>query len=474
MKPVMVHRFRSIFTGRQQGSAALITTIAISSILVVLFVGITAIATREIRQSINADNASRALYAAEAGVEDAVRQLSNDPSFTEPTCNSKSSKQEVAVSTGGGAANTAWVCRTVTQFNNVLEGHLEKDEAIQVDISKARLCDSAGNCTGIPNTASVRYMTIEWNDPKVDATLAHGSEARDNHYLPSYLSATVNGWGGRTALMELTATWYKNKNLAPADLTGGVFPVRTVVATPACNPNGDPCTTTDFSPWNGNSTACKPSAGNTANQPCYPLAGNMEQYSVANQQLVDQGSLLSRVSATCTNSSTASYSCKLPHNAPASISAATISNTYDLTNLTKTEFKDGAKTNYINNCVPDMAVCNVMIRIKPRYAAASYRVQFYYADGSAVKPVSLSDGYATIDVTARSGTNFRRVQAKKQLTPTIFSGLFDNTVFSGSTLCKNLVVYKDFKGAPSTIQTGSATAIPNPNAGRNEGCNAAD
>jgi Tfp pilus assembly protein PilX len=96
----MVHR-EKIWRRQHQGSAALITTIAVSAILVVLFVGITTIATREIRQSINADNANRALYAAEAGVEDAVRRLADDPRVREENCNELASPQgsEVPVTT---------------------------------------------------------------------------------------------------------------------------------------------------------------------------------------------------------------------------------------------------------------------------------------------------------------------------------------------------------------------------------------
>lgn len=462
MKPVMVHRFRRLFTGQHQGSAALITTIAISSILVVLFIGITTIATREIKQSISADNSSRALYAAEAGVEDAVRQLSNDPTFTESSCNSRSSGAEVKVGAEGGT-DTAWTCRTVTQFGNTLEGRLDKDQAIQVDLSKARLCD-VDVCTTLPVGAVVRYMTIEWNDPRVDSAIAHGNVARGSNYLPSYLSASDSAWEGRTAALELTATWYK-KALGPGDLTANVFPVRTVLASPVCNSGAVACTTEDFSPLNGGSGACTSVVSKTNSQSCFPTTNQ-------NAAGVPAGSLQSQLSVACTNASTARYSCSMPYNIASSVANAVPATTYDLLNLLKTEVQDPTTMATTQASCPDMKLCNTLIRIKPRYAAASYRIQFYYADGSAVKPVSLSDGYATIDVTARSGQNFRRVQAKKQLQPTVFTGIFDSTLFSGSTVCKTLSVYKDFRGAPDKLPGTVAPYLPSDNgsAGKNVGC----
>ena len=73
----------------------------------------------------------------------------------------------------------------------------------------------------------------------------------------------------------------------------------------------------------------------------------------------------------------------------------------------------------------------------------------------------MPDGYATIDVTARSATYYRRVVAKKKLLPTVTDGVFDNALFSGGAICKDMAVYKDNRGAPDRIQNPTTGAMAN-------------
>ncbi len=440
----MVYRVRKIWQRQQQGSAALITTIAVSAILVVLFVGITTIATREIRQSINSDNANRALYAAEAGVEDAVRRLGDDPKFREPTCNSTNGNAEVPVSTGSNDIGVAWTCRTVTVVQEELTGQLDKDESLSLNLGRGR--------SGPEETdpyLQARYMSIEWNDPhdSADAPAASVVMNKVSSWLPAYDAATPV-WTGPAAL-ELTSTWFGATGGATATVTSntinkpgleGVFPVRTVIASPACTGGG--CSYTDFSPWNS---------------PSYPDSSYLDASGIS------AGALQSFVQTNCTDSATVEYSCQLRRQGGA---------LYDLADLTKTEINNGT-SNVLYDSFGSFSNTTMFLRIRPRYNSASYRIKFY-ADAAGTQQVFMPDGNATIDVTARSNNYFRRVLAKKQLIPTVYDGIFDNAVFSGADICKNMRVYRDYRGAPDyNWDPATSTKTPNTAAGRNS-CSSGD
>lgn len=447
MKTVMVHRVRKILQRRQQGSAALITTIAVSAILVVLFVGITTIATREIRQSINSDNANRALYAAEAGVEDAVRRLGDDPKFRESTCNASNSGTEVRVSDPSTGPDVAWTCRTVTVVQDELTGQLDVDESLSLNLGRGR--------SGPDETApylQARYMSIEWNDPR-DAADAPASQVLINRlssWLPTY-NPDSPVWQGAAAL-EVTSTWFGSNNAGQVNKAtinqgglAGVFPVRTVIASPACPTAG--CNYSDFSPWN------------TAT---YPNSTYVDTAKDGGGQ-IDPGALQSFVRTDCTNSATVEYSCTMK-NSDGSL--------YDLANLARTEINNGTTNVYYDSSsTANFENSTMFLRVRPRYNSASYRIRFYAADR--VTPVYMPDGNATIDVTARSGDYFRRVLAKKQLVPTVYDGVFDNAIFSGADICKNMRIYRDYRGAPDYLwasdpATGVGSKQPNADAGKND------
>ncbi len=429
----MVYQVRKIWRRRHQGSAALITTIAVSAILVVLFVGITAIVTREIRQSINADHSNRALYAAEAGVEDAVRILADDPSKREEKCNALSGNAEVVVQGGGDAA---WTCRTITTTSDILTGRLEADESLNLNLALGRAGQEESS-----GYRQARYMKIEWNNSRDTGEASTPLMNRVSSWLPIYdPNNATQDWTGAAAL-EITASWFEANpsgviNSGSIDKPGlrGVMPVRTVMASSACQGVG--CQYYDFSPWNSAS---------------YPNS------TYVNNGAVGQGTLLSGVTARCHNDVTREYSCDMP----------ATGGTYDLANLVKTEINNGTDNEIYNSSGGAYNNTTMLLRIRPRYKAASYRIQFFDSTGV---PVWMPDGKATIDVTARSSNYFRRVRAKKQLSPAVYDGVFDNALFSGGDICKNMKIYRDYRGAPDYVwDSVTSTKSQNPNAGRN-GC----
>ncbi len=414
MKLVMVHRVKRYLRARHQGSAALLTTVAISAVLIVLFVGLTTIATREVKQSIATDQSNRALYAAQAGVEDAVRRLNDDIGFAEneKTCNQSDGGDPHQI--GDTSANAAWTCRTISLESNSVEGRLDKDQAVTIDLSKAK---NASN-----NAVSIKYMSLEWNKSDYDSANAIGAAVQGNKALP-----TSSAWEGRAAVMQVTGIWYPKAGIPATDklVDGKALPVRSVLLSPAELETGT--NVTDFSNWS------------TRND-------------------VDLNSV---VDAKCQTASPAGYSCKMPKDFTDGTST---SNKYALQNLMKMEYAKSDGSTQVVSC--DISDCNMVLRLQARYAATHYKLNLYYESGGTLTKAIVPDGYATIDVTAKSSNYYRRVVAKKKIVPTVADGLFDNAVFSGAGICKTMTVYKDNVGAPDRTQFNGAL-VANLNAGKN-------
>lgn len=96
---------------------------------------------------------------------------------------------------------------------------------------------------------------------------------------------------------------------------------------------------------------------------------------------------------------------------------------------------------------------NVIMRITARYADTRYSLSFLNSSGNSVD-THLSQ--AIIDVTARSGQTYRRIQATKPIDYTTFD-FAANVLYSGKDICKNLTVYSNHEGAKEG----------DPNAGKN-------
>jgi hypothetical protein len=326
-----------------------------------------------------------------------------------------------------------------------MTGRLEADESLNINLARGR--------SGEEETAGylqARYMKVEWNNPNDPGEAASPLINNVSSWLPIYDPGAVppsTPWTGAAAL-EITSTWFEATGGATATVTtapngpiaksglAGVFPVRTVVASPVCS--GANCTYSDFSPWNS---------------PTYPNSTYVNPDGVP-LPAASVGFLQSGIKTKC--SSTTEYSCTMPD-----------SGNYDLAKLVKTEINNGTSNQVYDSGTlsTDFDNTTMFLRIRPRYRSASYRIQFFAGDG--VTPVYMPDGNATIDVTARSGNYFRRVQAKKQLVPSIYDGVFDNALFSGGDICKNMKIYRDYRGAPDYTWNGTAKE-QNEDAGRND------
>ena len=88
---------------------------------------------------------------------------------------------------------------------------------------------------------------------------------------------------------------------------------------------------------------------------------------------------------------------------------------------------------------------NIVVKLKPRYAAITpIQVQFFadpVSNISSNSPVAIQSSIATIDITAKVGNLYRRIQAQK---PVGSNSFIDDVLYSSANICKTLTVHQDF------------------------------
>ncbi len=111
---------------------------------------------------------------------------------------------------------------------------------------------------------------------------------------------------------------------------------------------------------------------------------------------------------------------------------------------------DTNNPNTITNLGINPATYNIAMRITARYAQATYQALFYKTTSENVgqdpPTANVQNTKAVIDVTAKVGNLYRRVQAEQPIGNLSF---LDSVLYSGGSICKNLVVYDDHTSSPS-------------------------
>ncbi|MCC7289520.1 hypothetical protein IT414_04005 [bacterium] len=334
---------------KKTGAASILVTIILSIVVVGMIAGLTLLSNQESRQASNTDQSNRALNGAQSKVQELAQQIAADPSKTFEKCNDfgDTGSQQPEQKINDAQGDVAVTCATVTNQGDSMSGQIDRDNTVQVDLSRV---------------SDVRNLRLNWGLKGTDGA-ASGLPAAPNPYYP-----VLSAYGSRPATLELTFVWYGNvgdpDKFNASDFSGGSLPMKTILLSPSgCNPNP-------------------------------PAAMN-------------------------------NYQCGYP-------------------NANGTGYVDLATLG-----IPSGK--NVVIRVTSRYTGTSYSMRF--AD-SAGNPSNVRFPYAVIDVTARSGQTYRRVQATKPIEYTTFD-FVSNVLYSGKNLCKTMQVYSDYSGA-------------GPNAGKND------
>ncbi len=198
--------------GNKRGGASLLTTVILAVLLIGIVGGLTTLSINELRQASNTEQSSRALAAAEAGVQQLADQIDVETGPHERlACNADPSSPTVVADAKRFATNSFITCATVKAGDSdTTEGKIDRDQSYKLDVSRAY---KKGDVTRTP--APVTAMSIAWdNVPTLSSSLNPGI------IYPAL--ADSNNWGSPAAL-ELTYVWWN-----PA---GGSIPV--IAANPA-------------------------------------------------------------------------------------------------------------------------------------------------------------------------------------------------------------------------------------------------
>lgn len=94
----------------------------------------------------------------------------------------------------------------------------------------------------------------------------------------------------------------------------------------------------------------------------------------------------------------------------------------------------------LDTLVPGAVNKNIIVQLKARYNDAKVNAQFYRGSVNTT-PVTVQQSRAIIDVTAKVGNLYRRIQAEKPLGNNSF---ITDVLNSNASICKNLTVNADF------------------------------
>jgi Tfp pilus assembly protein PilX len=330
---------------RERGAVALITAMIVSVLLMITTAGMVSLTLKSLRGSTDGAQSTKAYYAAEGGLEEALLNIRNGK--TEDICEGK----DAASSAEDGVVT----CTLIDDKPSLLTGELDADQTVQLDLSAVN---------------NLKRIKVEW------------SQGANLLAIPNY-----TGPDGFRAKKD-----YKTEPLprfwsdaAPAVLEFAVIE--------------------------------------------YPKTGN-DEFSI------DQVDFYESILAP--KSSNASFGM---------ISQDYIA--YSASNNTKSDNRA-----YIANCVVTgeyqctMGVGTLradkryVLRLKTRYNPTRYRITALGPVGNDT-PLNIPGAMYTVDVTARAGDVFRRIQTSfpkdGKLLPTSIDGL-DYVLYSDTNICKSFEI----------------------------------
>lgn len=168
-------------TNKQQGAVALITAMIVSILLMITTAGMVSVTVKSLRQSTDGAQSTKAYYAAEGGLEEALLSLRNGNRLN--ACDGATS--------GDSAKDGVVTCTRVSQSANEVTGELGKDQSTQVDLSSV---------TGMV------AIKVEWGLDTYDAAQIPNYGANG---FPEPNKATGTTWGKQApGVIELGVVEY--------------------------------------------------------------------------------------------------------------------------------------------------------------------------------------------------------------------------------------------------------------------------
>lgn len=352
----------NLHMSKQQGAVALITTMIISILLIITTAGMVAVTVKSVRQTTDGAQSTKAYYAAEGALEEAILRINNgDTTSTCPTTN--------LITSTSSAATGAVTCTIVSQTSNQQTGTLAKDAVTQIDLS---------------SVSGVAAVKIEWNVQDQKPVFSQ----IPNYYANGFPSnGGAVSWGTNApGVVELNTIEF------PTNATFSVADVYNYI--------------TLFGPESDKSTDAS-----------YAIPSSVEQFLVGYKETqnanTSDGANFPFV-VTCVSAQASSYPCSVA----------------------------------VGNFTPSSK--KYILRLKARYNGIKYKITVL---DSANNPITIPTTTYTVDVTARAGDTFRRVQTSFTGIPKSVDGL-DYVLYSDTDICKSFEIKA---GVASTLNGICAT-----------------
>jgi Tfp pilus assembly protein PilX len=189
--------------GEQGGFAALLVALVLVTVVALMTVGFAQLMRNEVNQATNRQLSTQAFYAAESGINDAVKALSIDPTISKDFCRpltaaeaaGSTAKQYLTSNTVDGT-NSQWTCLLIDSSpGSLVYGDVGRVSPTTFTVSAV---DASGNPT------SVGDITIYWQDasPSVK-NFRNTSGTSTNTAFPPVGPAQ---WGNSTGVLRVAIT----------------------------------------------------------------------------------------------------------------------------------------------------------------------------------------------------------------------------------------------------------------------------
>lgn len=327
----------------ERGAVALITAMIVSILLMITTAGMVSLTVKSLRQSTDGAQSTKAYYAAEGGLEEALLKLQTDPNY-QGNCQN-------GAAAGASAQDGAVTCVTVKTNANELVDYLPANSTVQLDISAV---------------AGLQSLKVEWGLP--------GSQ----QYVASTVPVYLNNNGGSNF---------------PA---GAAWPIQTAPAILELGVVQYPSNSAAFS-----IDQVKYFQGTLGPQSSKVGAAGPSNAAFGNAYTYNEPTALNKPFVAACSTANAPYVCS------AGVGGLGDGNRF-------------------------------VLRLKSRYNDAQYRIT---AQGAGNVALPIPGAVYTIDVTARAGDVFRRIQTSFPIgdNPTGLPGL-DYVLYSDTDICKSFQV----------------------------------
>lgn len=201
----------------QDGMVSIIVTMIIMAVLSLIVVGFAQLARREQREALDKQLSSQAFYAAESGINDAVKEINDKNS---PFANNKTTCDNASTPFNGTLSSTykvSYTCLLINQTPETLEySNIETDKSTTFPVKPV-------DPTDISKPVSLTSLNISWN---------RSDNGGSGYYVPAtpaspqFPAVGSGGWGNVEAgVLRVDITSIDDRGFSRDDLVHDTFTV---------------------------------------------------------------------------------------------------------------------------------------------------------------------------------------------------------------------------------------------------------